>query len=161
MLSARLTAPLTRIKDEIRRRQFQQAIHDGLDVERAVAILVQLRTGHTSDEINTRLWMALDNPTSNLHDFMGQNFPVINFLVQQRLVDILKTRRRGRTVYKAARHAVDDLVYRLGHDGMPLPLTWDDPDPDAKRRRLAHEQVGAALQRGGWRQKGKRRLRVI
>jgi hypothetical protein len=58
MLSAHLSAPLTRIKDEIRRQQFQRAIHDGLDIERAVIILVQLRTGHTRDQINTRLWRS-------------------------------------------------------------------------------------------------------
>jgi hypothetical protein len=155
--------PLTQIFDEVRRQQFQRAVHDGLDVERAVTILVQLRTGHTHDEISTRLWLSLDCPASNLHDFMGQNFPEINFLVEQRRVDILKTKRRGRAVYKAARNAVEDLIHRLDHQGEPLPPVRDDADPDAKRRQLAHQQIEAALSRGGWRQKGKgkTRLRVI
>jgi hypothetical protein len=46
----------------------------------------------------------------------------MNFLVQQRLVDILKTKRRGAAVYRAAPRALDDLAHRLEHDGVYEPL---------------------------------------
>jgi hypothetical protein len=153
--------PLTQIFDEIRRREFQQAVHDGLDMERAVTLLVQLRTGHTRSELNTRLWYPLNCPAENFSAFMGQNWPIINFLIEQRLIEMLTTKRRGEAVYKAARNAVEDLLHRLEHEGVPLPLIWDDPD--SERRKLAHQQIGEALRRGGWRRNGsgRTRLRVI
>jgi hypothetical protein len=152
--------PLTQVFDEVRRLQFQQAVHEGVDLGFAVDILVALARGRTRSELMSDIMITGTNAGMTRQQTRELPYSrTLNFLFEQRLIEILKTKRHGEAVYKATRNALQDLIYRLEHEGEPLPPVWHDPD--AKRRRLAHEQIGEALDRGGWRGKGRSRLRVI
>jgi hypothetical protein len=137
--------PLTQIKAEFRRREFLSFVHGGGDLDLAVQMLVMLRVSHTRAEVVQRCGDGA--------------FRMLNFLADQELVRLLKSRREGEALYKAERGAVDDLAHRLEHQGEPIPMSMEDPDEG--RRAAARDKVKVALARGQWQGKQKVRLRVV
>jgi hypothetical protein len=137
--------PVSQIKAEFYRRAFMRWVHSGGDLDLAVDMLVMLRKGHTRADVVQRCGDAA--------------FGVLDLLADSGLVYLLKSRKQGEALYKAVSDALDDLAYRLEHQGEPLARRMDDPD--AEKRAVGREQMKAALARGGWRETGKGRLRGV
>jgi hypothetical protein len=131
------------IMAEVRRQQFLRFIHGGGDIYLAADLLVLLAVkGRTRAEVR----MMAGQQSNHL----------LNFLGGQQLVYALRVRRAGDYAYKAIPHAIDELEYRLEHEGRPSP----PPGNDDHRRSLARKRIEIALARSGWRGKAAK-LRVV
>jgi hypothetical protein len=140
--------PLTQIKDEIRRLQFVDFIHQGGNLDCAVAMLLVLAKGRTRCDL-----------PMYLPEFRTETFRMLNFLCDQQLVYLLQGKRGGNHVYRAVPHAVDELVHRIEHDGEASPPFLEDGGMPQKRA-MAQDKVRTALKAAGW--KGStNRLRVV
>ena len=146
--------PVSAIKAEWRRREFLEFVHSGGNLDCAVEMLLVLSQAKTRAEMSGGylFW-----------NYRSELFKTLAFLCQQELVRLQKQKRGGEAIYKAVPNAVDDLAYRVEHDGEPLPLP--DHDPLAAKREQALKKLQKALEAGGWRGgKGtarKARLRVL
>ena len=140
--------PLTAIKDEFRRLQFLDFVHQGGDLNCLVDMLLLLQQGRTRRDLPQRL-----------PQYSGGLFHMLTFLCDQDLVRQLKGKRDGKAVYKAIPNAIEELAHRLEHEGAASPPFPEDDGMDQKRA-IARNKVKAALKAGGW--KGTtNRLRVV
>ena len=87
-----------------------------------------------------------------------QTMSVLHFLHRQGLV------RCDWMVYRALPGAVDELLYRLHHNGWGSWPEAEPPlvvDPHAQARQEARSKLKAALKQAGYRPRGDARLRVV
>ena len=144
---------LTAFKQEYRRLEFLNFVSAGGDLDLIVAMLVLLRRPLTKADLALELHMRLGYPrnTGVLHQYMG-------WLEGQFLVERVKKKECGFTMFRAAPSALDEFQHQLTHDGHPRP-----PKTDRTPARVAKAQqaVKRALHEAGWRSGEGRRLRIV
>jgi hypothetical protein len=95
---------------------------------------------------------------------------IVRFLVMQELLSYSRRMDDRESVLKSIPHAVDELIYRIAHDGRPSPRSVAREPCFEDESRLAEEKLNAVLIAAGYHSAdrggagagaGGRRLRVV